>query len=83
VPHELEIASPEKMPYIPLPAGKIVIETDDLMAFIDKPFAEVRAEKPGAAGYQYAELFHAAILCAAKLTGRPGDALTRLVVTPP
>jgi hypothetical protein len=42
------------MNYIQFAAGKKIIETEDLMAIPDEPFTEMRANKTGAAGYQYA-----------------------------
>jgi hypothetical protein len=54
VPDKLEFFIVEQVRDIGFPSGKEIVETDDLITFIEKPLAEVRADKSGAAGYKYA-----------------------------
>jgi hypothetical protein len=54
VPHELEVALLQEMRDIPLPAREIIVETDDIVPLVHEPLAEMRAEKSGSAGNQYA-----------------------------
>ena len=50
VTDELEIVVVQQMRDVLFAAGKEIVETDDLVAFIKKPFAKMRTDKPGPAG---------------------------------
>ncbi len=50
VPEQLEIRPIEQMDDVRLLAREEVVEADDVVPFRDQPFAEVGAEKAGAAG---------------------------------
>jgi hypothetical protein len=52
VSHEFEIRQLQQMRDVRFLAREKVIEADDIVALGDEPFAEVRTEKPGAAGHQ-------------------------------
>jgi hypothetical protein len=54
VADKLEFFIVEQVRDISFPSGKEIVEADDLITFIKKPLAEVRADKSGAAGYKYA-----------------------------
>ena len=50
VADKLEFLVVEQVSDIRFPAGKKIVEADDLVALIQKPLAKMRADKPGAAG---------------------------------
>jgi hypothetical protein len=51
VPQEFKPRIGQQMDDVLLPAGKQIVEADDLMAVADQAIAEVAAEKSGAAGH--------------------------------
>ena len=53
VTHELEARVAEQVLDVALGAGEKIIDADDVVAVGDQAIAEMRAEKAGAAGYQY------------------------------
>ena len=50
VTNQLKILVIQEVPNICPPPGKEVVETKDLVAFFNKPFAKMRADKPCPAG---------------------------------
>ena len=48
--HQLEARVPEQMRDVVLVAGEEVVDAEHVVAFVDQPVAEMRAEKAGAAG---------------------------------
>ena len=50
VPNQLEVRLAEQVRDVRLLAGEEVVEADDVVPLVDQAFAEMRAEKPGAAG---------------------------------
>ncbi len=54
VPQELEIRPAQQMRDIGFLAGKEVVDADHIVPLFDEPFAQMRAQKAGAAGHQNA-----------------------------
>ncbi len=52
VPDHLEVRHVEQVGDIGLLAGEKIIQTDDVVALFDQPFAQMRSEKPCPAGHQ-------------------------------
>ncbi len=50
VPHRLEMRVGEQRRDVVLAAGEIIVDAQDVVAVGAQPLAQVRAEKPGAAG---------------------------------
>ena len=50
--HDLEPGIFEQMRNIVFNTSEVVIDTKDVITFVQQPFAEVRADKPGTSGDQ-------------------------------
>ena len=52
VADQLEVGAVEQPEHIRLLTGEEVVDADDVMAVVDQALAQMRAEKPGAAGHK-------------------------------
>ena len=52
VAHHLEVVMVHQVRDVALAAGEVVVHTDDIVAVLQQPLAQVRTEKAGAAGDQ-------------------------------
>jgi hypothetical protein len=56
VTNKFERRITEQMQNVRFAAREEIIEANDLVAFVQKPFAKVRADKTGSAGDEYAHI---------------------------
>ena len=54
--HQLEIAVLEQLPHVLLTARVVVVQTDDIVAILHQPFAQVRADEASPSRHKYS--FH-------------------------
>lgn len=60
MPDRFETAVIQQMTDVAFASGKVIVQTDHMVSFIEQPFAKVRSDKTGSSGYQYS--FHNTLL---------------------